>query len=161
MAEQGVPSRPGAISEVATVFVPVSDAERALSFYIEKLGFEKRADFPYGDGDRWLEVAPPDAANALALVSTEGHPGPRDGTICALPSADIDALHAELTGTGVDLDPIGQEGSGRAGLFLAEATISDPTPSQFLFRDPDGNQFLVVASPCISLASLDAPRAWR
>lgn len=136
-----------AITEVATVFVEVEDAERALRFYVEALGFEKRADFAYGDGDRWLEVAPPGAANALALVSTEGHPGEKEGTVCALPTGDIDALHTELAEAGVDLDPIGREGSARAGLFLPEARVSDPTPAQFLFRDPDGNQFLVVEQP--------------
>jgi hypothetical protein len=34
-----------------------------------KLGLEKRADFPYREGSRWIEVAPPGAANAIALVS--------------------------------------------------------------------------------------------
>jgi catechol 2,3-dioxygenase-like lactoylglutathione lyase family enzyme len=36
------------ISEVGTVFVPVSDQERALEFYVGTLGFEKRIDFVYG-----------------------------------------------------------------------------------------------------------------
>jgi predicted enzyme related to lactoylglutathione lyase len=46
------------INQVAPVFVPVADQERALAFYLEKFGFEKRADFIYGTGARWLEVAP-------------------------------------------------------------------------------------------------------
>ena len=61
------------ISQVATVFVPVADQDRALEFYLDKLGFEKRADFPYGEGGRWVEVAPPGSANAIALVP------PREG----------------------------------------------------------------------------------
>jgi catechol 2,3-dioxygenase-like lactoylglutathione lyase family enzyme len=134
-----------AITGVATVFVPVEDADASISFYVERLGFEVRADFPYGDGDRWVEVAPPGGGIALALVSSEGHPGGwRERTVCALTCSDIEALHAELTRAGVDLDPIAEKGSGRAGLFLTEATISDPSPPQFLFRDPDGNRFLVV-----------------
>ncbi len=48
-----------AITEVATVIVPVADQDRALEFYVETLGFEKRMDMPYGDGNRWLEVVPP------------------------------------------------------------------------------------------------------
>jgi hypothetical protein len=43
------------ITQVGTVMVPVSDQDRALAFYVETLGFEKRGDIPYGDGDRWLE----------------------------------------------------------------------------------------------------------
>ena len=56
------------ITQVATVFVPVADQKRALVFYLDKLGFEKRADFSYGEGSRWIEVAPPGSAIAIALV---------------------------------------------------------------------------------------------
>jgi catechol 2,3-dioxygenase-like lactoylglutathione lyase family enzyme len=132
------------ITEVGTVFVPVADGDAALAFYTEVLGFEKRAEFSYGDGDRWLEVAPSGGGIALALVATEGHPGGRDRTLCALSCGDIDATHAELAAKGVEVDPIGRESSTRAGLFLTEARIKSPVPPQFFFRDPDGNRFLVV-----------------
>ena len=56
------------ISQVATVFVPVANQDRALKFYIEKLGFEKRVDFEYGGKNRWIEVAPAGSVVALALV---------------------------------------------------------------------------------------------
>jgi hypothetical protein len=42
------------ITQVATVFVPVSDQDRALAFYLDKLGFEKRVDFSYGETQRCL-----------------------------------------------------------------------------------------------------------
>jgi catechol 2,3-dioxygenase-like lactoylglutathione lyase family enzyme len=45
------------IGQVATVFVPVADQDRALRFYIDKLGFKKRADFAYGNGSRWIEMS--------------------------------------------------------------------------------------------------------
>jgi catechol 2,3-dioxygenase-like lactoylglutathione lyase family enzyme len=38
------------ITQVGTVIVPVSDQDRALEFYVGKLGFEKRVDAPYGEG---------------------------------------------------------------------------------------------------------------
>jgi hypothetical protein len=47
------------ITQIATVFVPVSNQDRALEFYLHKLGFEKRVDFTYGGIHRWIEVAPP------------------------------------------------------------------------------------------------------
>jgi lactoylglutathione lyase len=37
------------------VVVPVSDQDRALAFYVERLGFEKRTDVPFGEGERWVE----------------------------------------------------------------------------------------------------------
>ena len=61
------------ITQVGTVIVPVADQDRALEFYVDKLGFEKRMDVPYGAGERWLEVAPAGAATSVAIVP------PREG----------------------------------------------------------------------------------
>ena len=65
------------ISRVGTVIVPVADQDRALEFYVGKLGFEKRLDGPFGEGGRWIEVAPPGAATTIALVAT-GAGGPSE-----------------------------------------------------------------------------------
>jgi catechol 2,3-dioxygenase-like lactoylglutathione lyase family enzyme len=134
------------ITQVGTVFVPVSDQERALGFYVDTLGFEKRGDFAYGDGARWVEVAPPGSAIAIALVPpTEGEPDTNDVAHCAFATDDIDAEHARLREREVDVDEeIGRAGSRRAGLVSIEASVGDPVPPQFFFRDPDGNRFLVV-----------------
>ena len=56
------------ITEIRTVGVPVTGQDHALEFYVGKLGFEKRLDVPNGDGERWIEVAPPGAATTIALV---------------------------------------------------------------------------------------------
>jgi predicted enzyme related to lactoylglutathione lyase len=42
------------------VTLRVRNQPEALRFYTEKLDFEKRTDFPYGEGQRWITVAPPD-----------------------------------------------------------------------------------------------------
>ncbi|OLE38509.1 MAG: glyoxalase [Actinobacteria bacterium 13_1_20CM_3_68_9] len=119
------------ISQVGTVIVPVTDQERALEFYLGKLGFEKRMDAPYGDGERWIDVAPEGAATTIALVPPrEGEPAGIE-TRVAFTTEDIDADHAELRARGVDAD----EQVMRMG---------DPVPPMFFFRDPDGNSFLIV-----------------
>jgi catechol 2,3-dioxygenase-like lactoylglutathione lyase family enzyme len=119
------------INQVGTVMVPVSDQERALEFYVDKLGFEKRTDTPFGDGERWLEVAPPGAATTIALIT------PREGeptgimTRVALSTEDIDADHSDLLARGVDAD--------------AEVMrMGSPVPPMFFFRDQDGNQLFIV-----------------
>lgn len=119
------------IAQVATVMVPVADQDRAIEFYLEKLGFEKRADVPFGDGNRWVEVAPAGAATTVALVQ------PREGeaagieTRIAFDSADIEADHASLRERGVDVD--------------AEVMrMGGPVPPMFFFRDQDGNRLLLV-----------------
>ena len=119
------------ITQVGTVIVPVSDQDRALEFYLEKLGFEKRTDVPYGDGERWVDVAPPGAATTIALVP------PREGesagieTHVGFTTEDADADHARLLAQGVDVDE-------------AVMRMGDPVPPMFFFRDPDGNTFLIV-----------------
>ena len=60
-----------AVTHVGTVIVPVADQDRALEFYVGTLGFEVRLDGEFGDGQRWIEVAPPGAATSIALVPGE------------------------------------------------------------------------------------------
>ena len=43
------------ITEVRTVAVPVTDQDRALDFYVDKLGFEKRLDATFSGDRRWIE----------------------------------------------------------------------------------------------------------
>jgi catechol 2,3-dioxygenase-like lactoylglutathione lyase family enzyme len=121
------------ITQIGTVIVPVTDQDRALAFYVDKLGFEKRADVAFGNGDRWIEVAPRDAETTIALMPPR--PGEPVGvpTRVALSSADVDADHAELKARGVDVD---EEVSRMGG----------PVPPMFFFRDVDGNTLFAVAS---------------
>jgi catechol 2,3-dioxygenase-like lactoylglutathione lyase family enzyme len=135
------------IARVATVFVPVADQAQALDFYVRTLGFEQRADFEYGGGrHRWIEAAPPGSAIALALVPpTEGRSPGGDVTRCALTTTDIEADHAALRARGVDVAAqIATTGTSRRGLVSADVTVADTTPAQLIFRDLDGNRFLLV-----------------
>lgn len=134
------------INQVGTIFVPVADQALALEFYLDKLGFEKRADFTYGGGSRWIEVAPPGAANTIALVPpSEGEALGGDQTYCAFATADIEADHAALRAHGVEVDvEVARTGKRRPGIISLEVTIGDPVPPQFFFRDLDGNRFLIV-----------------
>jgi catechol 2,3-dioxygenase-like lactoylglutathione lyase family enzyme len=50
------------ITQSATVVVPVGDQDQAVDFYTRVLGFEKRLDFTYDTGERWVEVVPPAAS---------------------------------------------------------------------------------------------------
>jgi len=119
------------VTQVGTVIVPVSDQNRAIEFYLDKLGFEKRTDTPFGNGDRWIEVAPPGAATTVAIVRPR--PGEPTGieTRIGFTSSDVDADHAELSARGVDVDE-------------AVMRMGDPVPPMFFFRDPDGNSFMIV-----------------
>lgn len=126
------------ISHLATVYIPVSDQDRALSFYVETLGFEQRADFEYAGGERWLEVAPPGATTQLSLVRGAG--GIETGV--ALSTGDVEAAHAGFRSRGVDVDEaILREGD--PVVHWSGAALAG-IPPMFLLRDPDGNSFLIV-----------------
>jgi catechol 2,3-dioxygenase-like lactoylglutathione lyase family enzyme len=45
----------------------VRDYDEAIAFYVEKLGFLKTADDNWGDGFRWVTVAPHSGALELVL----------------------------------------------------------------------------------------------
>jgi predicted enzyme related to lactoylglutathione lyase len=120
------------IAKVGTVVIPVADVDRAIEFYVDKLGFEKRVDVPFAEGYRWVEVAPADAETTVAVCPPPpgGSAGNRETGI-GLNTDDIDALHAELKARGVDVD--------------AEISrMGDPVPPLFWLRDPEGNTLMVV-----------------
>jgi len=51
------------ITGIHTVGVPVTDQDRAVEFYVDTLGLERRMDIPLEQfGGRWIEVAPPGGA---------------------------------------------------------------------------------------------------
>ena len=140
-----MPEKATRISHAATVIVPVSDQDRAIEFYVGALGFEKRLDFHYGEGERWVEVAPPGAETRLTLAqSSDGQPTGIE-TRVALSSEDIDADHADLRARGVDVD----EAILRKGDPVVHwgGAVQAGVPPMFLLRDPDGNSFLIVQGP--------------
>ncbi len=122
---------PTTISNLGVAMFTVSDQDAALAFYTQKLGFEVRADTPFGEhGEmRWLEVAPPGSTARLALnPPMADQPG---GTTVGVESSDVLGEHARLRAIGdVDLDP--------------EPMRVPGAPLMFMLRDPDGNTVVVV-----------------
>ena len=112
------------VSQVANVIIPVADQDTMLAFYTETLGLEKRADVPFGNGDRWIEVAPEGAQPPIALCP----PGPNGSTGnielgITLQVDDIDSYRDQLESAGVDVD--------------AEVSrMGVPVPPICWFRDP-------------------------
>ncbi|HXA41498.1 MAG TPA: VOC family protein [Candidatus Solibacter sp.] len=121
------------ITHVGTVAVPVADQDRALAFYTEVLGFEKRRDMPFGPGQRWIEVACPRAVTSIALVAGSPEQPVGGDTGIRLISEDVESDHAAFAARGVDVDQeVLRFGGG--------------VPPMFLLRDPDGNSLVIVGS---------------
>jgi catechol 2,3-dioxygenase-like lactoylglutathione lyase family enzyme len=119
-----------AITGIRTVGVPVTDQERALEFYVERLGFDKRLDVPLGQlGGRWIEVAPPGSTTTIALVpAKQGVPSGVETGI-RLTTADAAAVHKDLQERGLD---------------VGELLRWDGVPPMFALRDVDGNGLEIV-----------------
>jgi catechol 2,3-dioxygenase-like lactoylglutathione lyase family enzyme len=130
-----------AASEPAAIAVP------AVAAAMRKTPPCRPSSRPHGEGSRWVEVAPPGSAIAIALVppSEGGTPG-GDKTHCALSTDDIEADHATLRARGVEVDAeVAREGRARHLLFDTDRDMGNATvPPMFFFRDIDGNRFLIV-----------------
>ena len=90
--------------------VPVSDQAKALQFYTEILGFQKKHDIPVGE-HRWITLVSPEDPDGVELaLEPDEHPavGPfktalvEDGIpFTSFAVNDIAAEHARLTSLGV------------------------------------------------------------
>jgi catechol 2,3-dioxygenase-like lactoylglutathione lyase family enzyme len=119
-------------NKIATVIIPTADQDAALDFYVNKLGFELRADTPFEGSMRWIEVGLAGESTTIALAPPP--PGVSTGkreTGISLQSDDIDAYYAQLKQAGVDVDEAVQR-------------MGDPVPPMFWFRDPEGNTLMVI-----------------
>jgi len=120
------------INQLSLVAVPVKDQDAMIDFYVGTLGFEKRADVPFGDRYRWVEVHPPTGTTGIALAPPpEGRPAGGAQTGIILTCDDIDATHERLKEAGVDVD-------------AEVARMGEPVPPMFWFRDPEQNTLLIV-----------------
>ena len=120
------------VDKIHAIVIPVSDQDRAIEFYVEKLGFVKRIHVPFGNGMRWVEVAPGDAETTIALAPPpEGQTAGGGQTGICLDTSDVDADHAALRDAGVDVDD-------------DVTRFGGPVPPMFWLRDPDGNALIIV-----------------
>lgn len=68
------------ISRITHITLLVDEIDRALSFYVDVLGFEKREDIPNANGFRYVTIAPPGGGPVLWLLpATTEQQGARIG----------------------------------------------------------------------------------
>lgn len=117
---------------LSKVTILVKDQDAALSWYTEKLGFEKKADEAFGPGMRWVTVAAPGDPE-LEIVLQKPEPA-RDaqvgqGTTWVLETKDCRSDYERLRSRGVE--------------FTA-APSEMPWGVSAVFRDLYGNAFNLV-----------------
>jgi catechol 2,3-dioxygenase-like lactoylglutathione lyase family enzyme len=122
--------------KLEVVVVPVSDVDRAKTFYTEQLGFDVDHDTQISDERRVVQLTPPGSACSIVIGTglAEMKPGSIKGL--QLVVTDVDVACAELGGRGVDLGEIQELGRpGRPGFRFV------------FFSDPDGNGWAVQEIP--------------
>ena len=125
------------------VLIPVSDVDRAKSFYEEKVGFRVDVDTSPVEGMRVVQLTPPGSACSITIGEGLGlaEPGSVRGTHLVV--TDIAAAREELAVRGVGVSEVRhfdrEAGSWRPG--------PDPEHADYAsfadFADPDGNTWVL------------------
>ncbi len=113
------------------VVVPVSDVDRAKSFYAEKLGFAVDHDIRISDEYHVVQLTPPGSGCSIVVGKgvVEMQPGSLKGL--QLVVRDVRAARAQLVGRGVEVGEVQDLG----GVLYAP------------FSDPDGNGWTLQQLP--------------
>jgi catechol 2,3-dioxygenase-like lactoylglutathione lyase family enzyme len=130
------------------VVVPVSDVDRAKSFY-EGLGWRLDADVPGDGGFRVVQLTPPGSACSVIFGAevTAAAPGSAEGLHLVVD--DIEAARAELSGRGVDVSETFHDAGGVFHHAGTATRAAGPAPDRqsygsfVSFSDPDGNGWFV------------------
>jgi predicted enzyme related to lactoylglutathione lyase len=111
--------------------IPVSDVDRAKSFYTDKVGFNIDHDVRATDEMRVVQLTPPGSACSIAIRTgvVDTSPGSVRGLHLVVP--DINAARAELADRGVDVGQVQDLG----GILYVT------------FSDPDGNGWALQQMP--------------
>ena len=118
--------------KLEVVVIPVTDVDRAKTFYTGKLGFHLDADTHPTETMRVVHMTPPGSACSVVIGPKVLPPGTDLGSSASLQLVvpDIEAARAELAGRGVEVTPVQTLDPRDGGKFA-------------FFADPDGNNWAI------------------
>ena len=117
------------------VQVPVSDVDRAVTFYTDQVGFALDVDVTPMEGMRVVQLTPPGSGCSILIGTGMGEASsmtPGSQKALHLVVADVRAAREELVGRGVEVDEVMDVGGGVLYAW---------------FRDPDGNSLALQEMP--------------
>jgi predicted enzyme related to lactoylglutathione lyase len=117
------------ITNVKFVSIPTHDQDRAVEFWTKRVGFQVFTDQPFDDHQRWIELRIGSSETHFVLFKFEEQ-GLQPGMMFngALASANVEKTYKELLERGVE--------------FVTEPQ-RQPWGTFAIFKDPDGNQFVL------------------
>jgi catechol 2,3-dioxygenase-like lactoylglutathione lyase family enzyme len=113
--------------KIELIFIPVTDVDRAKSFYVDQVGFHADHDYQVSDQVRFVQCTPPGSACSIAfgMGITQMAPGTQRGVQVVVP--DAAAARQQLLDNGVSASEVDVQPWGK---FVT-------------FDDPDGNGWIL------------------
>jgi catechol 2,3-dioxygenase-like lactoylglutathione lyase family enzyme len=108
--------------------IPVTDQDRAITFYTEKLGFRLLTDQPFDGKQRWVELGIPGADTRVVLFRFDQGPQPGGTMNVTFWTDDVEATARDLQTKGVE--------------FTTPPTKA-PWGTFAIFKDQDDNRFVL------------------
>ena len=124
---------------IHNTFLPHDDAEAALGFYRDTLGFEVRNDVGY-NGMRWLTVGPVDQpGTSIVLHPPAADPGITDDERRTITEMMAKGTYAIMTLATRDLDGTFERIQASGAEIVEEPTVQPYGVRDCAIRDPAGN----------------------
>lgn len=128
-------------------FLPHTDADAALAFYRDGLGFEVRNDVE-NQGMRWLTIGPPNQPDtSVVLYPPTADPGITEEEGRMITEMMAKGTFASLLLASDDLDATFEKLQAGNGEVVQEPTDQFWGVRDCAFRDPSGNMIRIQETP--------------
>lgn len=120
------------INKIGKITIYVQDQEQAKDFWVNKLGFVVKGEFPMGPNATWLEVGPSEDEFTTLIIYDKALMEKQNPSAVAHPSilfstSDIDSAYEKMKQNGVEVEDL----------------LKMPYGTMFTFKDQDGNTYLL------------------
>ena len=108
--------------KIELIFIPVTDVDRAKSFYVDRVGFHADFDSQVSEKLRFVQLTPPGSACSIAFGTgiTDMAPGSQRGVQVVVPDADLAFRHLRDHARGQ-----AEQHGGRGGAGFQEIASAD------------------------------------
>ena len=120
------------INKIGKITIYVQDQKQAKDFWVNKLGFVVKGEFPMGPSATWLEVGPSEDEFTTLVIYDKALMEKQNPSAVSHPSilfstSDIESAYEKMKQNGVEV----------------EALLKMPFGTMFNFKDQDGNTYLL------------------
>ena len=120
------------INKIGKITIYVQDQEQAKDFWVNKLGFVVKGEFPMGPSATWLEVGPSEDEFTTLVIYDKALMEKQNPSAVAHPSilfstSDVESAYEKMKQNGVEVDVL----------------LKMPFGTMFNFKDQDGNTYLL------------------